>query len=411
MLKSKEFKSLSKKFLVLVGALAFILVGCIIISKQFMQDYVYQQIAKEIGNIVATYPEAESEIIATLKRTDISSKEGISLLEKYGITSSNIMELSNNTNSTIIIFFTSIFIIILGAVTILYLLHLKTIYRKLDKINEYINSILNNEYFLNLKEYEEGAFSTLKNDIYKITTKLREQHELLETDKKYLETTLSDISHQLKTPLTSMYMINNLLEDDKLNKKMKHDFLYKNRLQLERVEWLVSSLLKLSKLESGTIKFKPTEVTVDDLIIKALEPLNIAIELKEQQLFIKGDKDITVCCDVNWTVEAIVNIIKNAYEHTETLGIISISWEDNPIYTDLFIKDNGNGIDPSDINHIFERFYKGSHNSKESIGIGLNMTKQILTRQGFSINVESSLGQGTMFTIRFYKNKTKISYS
>ncbi|MEG1495428.1 MAG: HAMP domain-containing sensor histidine kinase [Bacilli bacterium] len=411
MLKSKEFKSLSKKFLVLVGALAFILVGCIIISKQFMQDYVYQQIAKEIGNIVATYPEAESEIIATLKRTDISSKEGISLLEKYGITSSNIMELNNNTNSTIIIFFTSIFIIILGAVTILYLLHLKTIYRKLDKINEYINSILNNEYFLNLKEYEEGAFSTLKNDIYKITTKLREQHELLETDKKYLETTLSDISHQLKTPLTSMYMINNLLEDDKLNKKMKHDFLYKNRLQLERVEWLVSSLLKLSKLESGTIKFKPMEVTVDDLIIKALEPLNIAIELKEQQLFIKGDKDITVCCDVNWTVEAIVNIIKNAYEHTETLGIISISWEDNPIYTDLFIKDNGNGIDPSDINHIFERFYKGSHNSKESIGIGLNMTKQILTRQGFSINVESSLGQGTMFTIRFYKNKTKISYS
>ncbi|MEG2283275.1 MAG: hypothetical protein RSB99_01440, partial [Bacilli bacterium] len=98
MLKSKEFKSLSKKFLVLVGALAFILVGCIIISKQFMQDYVYKQIAKEIGNIVATYPEAESEIIATLKRTDISSKEGISLLEKYGITSSNIMELSNNTN-------------------------------------------------------------------------------------------------------------------------------------------------------------------------------------------------------------------------------------------------------------------------------------------------------------------------
>ncbi|MEG2564339.1 MAG: HAMP domain-containing sensor histidine kinase [Bacilli bacterium] len=411
MLKSKEFKSLSKKFLVLVGALAFILVGCIIISKQFMQDYVYQQIAKEIGNIVATYPEAESEIIDSLRRTDISSKEGISLLEKYGITSSNIMELNNNTNSTIIIFFTSIFIIILGAVTILYLLHLKTIYRKLDKINEYINSILNNEYFLNLKEYEEGAFSTLKNDIYKITTKLREQHELLETDKKYLETTLSDISHQLKTPLTSMYMINNLLEDDKLNKKMKHDFLYKNRLQLERVEWLVSSLLKLSKLESGTIKFKPMKVTVDDLIIKALEPLNIAIELKEQQLFIKGDKDITVCCDANWTVEAIVNIIKNAYEHTEALGIISISWEDNPIYTDLFIKDNGNGIDPSDINHIFERFYKGSHNSKESIGIGLNMTKQILTRQGFSINVESSLGQGTMFTIRFYKNKTKISYS
>ena len=169
-------------------------------------------------------------------------------------------------------------------------------------------------------------------------------------------------------------------------------------------EWLVTSLLKLARLESGTITLKEEKVRVADLIEKALEPLQIAMELKSQKVEIKGDKKVTVICDKNWTVESLINIIKNAHEHTKEEGKIEIEWMNNPLYVELFIKDNGEGIKDSDINHIFERFYKGSHNTKESIGIGLNMSKQILTRQNAVISVTSEVGVGTVFTIRFYKH-------
>lgn len=274
--------------------------------------------------------------------------------------------------------------------------------RKIRNLSIYMNNILNNNYSFDIRDYEEGDISNLKNDIYKMTVKLKEQSDLSLKDKKYLEEVLSDISHQLKTPLTSMYVINDvLLTDKKISEEKKQEFLIKNRKELERIEWLVTTLLKMSRLDSGSETLKIKEVSLGDLIRKVLETLEIPIELKKQELVLDFDPSIILNIDLNWTTEALINILKNAHEHTKENGTITISGKDTPIYTQLEISDNGEGIDPKDLPHIFERFYKGKQN-KESIGIGLNMAKKIINLEKGEIRATSNK-HGTTFNIKFYK--------
>lgn len=274
--------------------------------------------------------------------------------------------------------------------------------KKIEKLSTDMNHILNGDYSIDIKDYEEGDISNLKNDIYKMTIKLREQTEQSRKDKKYLEEILSDISHQLKTPLTSMYVINDLfLEDKDMDPTIRRDFLIKNKNQLERIEWLVTSLLKMSRLDSGTETMKKKKVKASDLIENVVEPLKIPIELKSQILKIEYRKDPTLLIDPNWTREALVNILKNAHEHTKEGGILEIIVDETPIYFEFIIQDTGCGISKEDLPHIFERFYKGKEN-KESIGIGLHMAKKIIMLQQGDIKANSSK-EGTTFEIKFYK--------
>ena len=294
-------------------------------------------------------------------------------------------------------------------VTIFYLIpiiitwyHLYKKNKKIKNLSTYMNNILNNNYSLDIRDYEEGDLSNLKNDIYKMTVKLKEQSDSSQKEKKYLEEVLSDISHQLKTPLTSMYVINDvLLSDKKIDDSKKQEFLIKNRKELERIEWLVTSLLKMSRLDSGSEKIIPKETKLDDLIRKTVTPLEIPIELKNQHLVLDYDKNIKLNIDLNWTTEALINILKNAHEHTKENGTIQIKVKDTVIYTEIEIIDTGEGISTTDLPHIFERFYKGKTN-KESIGIGLNMAKKIINLEKGDIKVISN-SNGTTFNIKFYK--------
>lgn len=279
------------------------------------------------------------------------------------------------------------------------------LYKQSEKIKDlsfYMNNILNNNYSLDIRDYEEGDLSNLKNDIYKMTVKLKEQSDLSLKDKKYLEEVLSDISHQLKTPLTSMYVINDVLLTSKnIKEDKKMEFLKKNRKELERIEWLVTSLLKMSRLDSGSETLKIKEVELEGLIKRVIEPLEIPIELKSQKLELEYDPKIKLNIDISWTTEALINILKNAHEHTEEEGTITIYAHDTPIYTEIEIRDNGSGIREEDLPHIFERFYKGKGN-KESIGIGLHMAKKIINLEKGEIKALSSK-KGTIFNIKFYK--------
>lgn len=301
---------------------------------------------------------------------------------------------------SVLAYFIMILSLLITDIIIWLLLYKQT--KKIRNLSSYMNGILNNNYSLDIRDYEEGDISNLKNDIYKMTIKLKEQSDLSLKDKKYLEEVLSDISHQLKTPLTSMYVINDvLLTDKKISDEKKQEFLVKNRKELERIEWLVTSLLKMSRLDSGSETLKIKEVKMGNLIKKVLEPLEIPIELKNQELVLDYDANLLLHIDLNWTAEAMINILKNAYEHTPENGKISIISKDTPIYTEINITDNGEGIDPSDLPHIFERFYKGKHN-KESIGIGLHMAKKIIHLEKGEIEVTSN-SKGTTFHIKFYK--------
>ena len=272
------------------------------------------------------------------------------------------------------------------------------IYFQIRKIDNDMNNILNGDYQINIKDYDEGVISNLRNNIYKITVKLREQNEQLLKNQKYIEEVLEDISHQIKTPLTSMYTINDIVMNEK-DAKVRTQFLKQNYKQIERIEWLVSSLLKISRLDSGTVKLKFKKEKVKDIVKQALLPINVLIETKNIQLKLALD-DSVINVDFNWTVEALLNIIKNACEHTHSKIIISS--HDNPIYTEIRITDDGDGISKKDLKHIFKRFYKGEHN-KDSIGIGLNMANKIITLEGGSI--DCIVYNGTTFVVKFYKQK------
>lgn len=406
MLKNKEVREL---ILIEIIVLIIGIVSILLLNKYSYETYKEAIIENNlyiIDSIISKHPELENEVIDGIINHDISKSESYEILNKYGLDRIDTVDYLNDNsyiNKTIRkynIIYISILIIIVFSILIIYI---NKIYNKIRKLSIYTNDILNNKYNMDIREYSEGDISNLKNDLYKMTIKLKEQNELSLKDKIYLQDTLSDISHQLKTPLTSMYVINELLYDDKLDKSLKKELLNKSKKGLERIEWLITSLLKMSRLDSGSEKLILERVKLINIINKTIEPIRIPLELKNINLNVSCNSDIKVNVDVNWTTEALINILKNAMEHTLENGNINIVCSDNPLYTMISISDDGCGISKKDLPHIFERFYKGMSN-KESIGIGLNMSKKIIESENGNISVKSKENEGTTFIIKLFKN-------
>lgn len=391
MIKNKEIKKLilvEILFLIITIILSFNITNTI--NNNYKKEIIVNN-SYIVGGLISKYPELESDIISSIVLKE-NYELGNSTLEKYQL--NNIASISYNDYSIL-----NFIIVVYFVLLIINFIFISNMYKKIKKIDQYMNNILNDDYSINIKEYCEGDISNLKSDVHKMTVKLKEQSELLTKDKKYLEETLEDISHQIKTPLTSMYMINDILSNEK-DDKVRKEFLNKNKNQIERIEWLVISLLKMSRLDSGTVKLKKEKIKVKDLVNKAIEPIKVALDLKSINLELDLSDDF-VLVDINWTSEALLNIIKNACEHTKDK--IVITSKTNPIYTEIKIIDNGKGISKKDLKHIFERFYKGSDN-KDSIGIGLNMSKKIINLEQGIIEVETKENVGSTFIVKLYKN-------
>lgn len=404
MFKNREVKKIL--FLNLIYFFIIIIIGLILSLYSFnlYKKNLIRNNSILVGNILKNHPELEEEVINELVLNSDTYDYGAEILNKYGLDDPKYLDylkVNNELKQNIILTNILFIIILFMLVSITYLIFIKNQYRKIKKIDKYMNKILNNDYSLDIRDYVEGDISTLKNDVYKMTIKLKEQTELSIKDKKYLEETLADISHQIKTPLTSMYVINDILSDNDLDKKSQIEFLNKNRNQLERIEWLVTTLLKISRLDSGMVTLKRDNINIKDLINKTIEPIKIMAELKN--ISIETNIETTnFYLDFNWTLEALTNILKNACEHTNNNGSIKIEVNENPLYLNIKIIDNGVGISESDKKHIFDRFYKGKTN-KDSIGIGLNMAKKIINLQNGEIECISKINEGTTFDIKFYK--------
>lgn len=288
-------------------------------------------------------------------------------------------------------------------ITLLYLWSTFYRYMSIRKLSIYLRRLQQELTYMEVPDHREGELGVLKSELYKITLKLRSQSELIKKDKDFLADALSDISHQLKTPLTSMDVMVDLLKDPDLPSDKRREFTDRLHKQLMRMEWLVSSLLTMSKMDAGRIAFKEEPVNAIKMITLASDHLLIPMELKEQQFHISGNKEAVYSGDMQWSSEAVSNILKNCMEHTKKGGCISVHCAENALYTEIQITDNGEGIAESELPHIFERFYKGAHASPFSAGIGLALAKQIITKQNGTIQAESLPEKYTTFRIKFYK--------
>lgn len=275
-------------------------------------------------------------------------------------------------------------------------------YKRINALEESIDKILHGNEQINIKSYGEGELSILESEVQKMLVRLRDQKDILEKERTFLADSIADISHQLRTPLTSINLILLLIESPDISSERRDELLRELSALITKTEYLVSVLLKISKLDAGTVQFekKPTDLT--SLIKKSAEPLLVPMDIKNQKLIINTD-NVCLDCDSSWCLEAFGNILKNCTEHTPENGEIIVVAEDTPIFTEIVITDTGIGINENDLPHIFERFYKGENSSKGSFGVGLNLANMIISGHNGTIKAENGQHGGAKFTIRFYK--------
>lgn len=268
--------------------------------------------------------------------------------------------------------------------------------RKLKELSKEVRRMIDGQ-DIDIRDNNEGILSLLKNDIYTLASMKSEQVDILQKERDNLADTLADISHQIKTPLTSMLLMLDLLESAPEEKQK--EFIGNIRENLIHTEWLVSSLLKIAKLDAGAIQFRPSEIRVSELVRTAIQPLEILLDIKSQKVSV--ETDTTIVCDRRWTAEALTNIIKNASEYSPDGGIITVSAGQNPICSWIRITDSGSGIAAENIPKLFQRF-EGSR-SEKGFGVGLPLALAIMKRQNGDIEVDGGgKGTGAAFTLKFF---------
>ena len=368
-----------------------------------------KKIAEIIGTIIKEEPEIDTRtIIETLnsKQDTEEYQKGQAELAKYGID-------INETNSIILVqnqmrqnLISNIILIIVFSILWIIIIfeYLKRRDKKINQITQYINEIKNRKYELDINENSEDELSNLKNELYKITVMLKEESEISKKDKENLKMSVEDISHQLKTPLTSItIMLDNLKDNPNMDENTKQKFIFEISKQIDWINWLVISMLKLSKLDANVVQFYEEKINLKKFIDEIVKNLEIPIEIKNQQIVIEGNEKASFIGDYKWQQEAVTNIIKNCIEHNKDNGKIYIRYEENTLFTKITIKDEGEGISKEDLKHIFERFYKGQNSSENSVGIGLALAKNIIEKNKGMISCKSELDKGTEFVIKYMK--------
>lgn len=275
-------------------------------------------------------------------------------------------------------------------------------YRKIAELSELIDLVLHYGERVDIGEEEEGELSILRSEITKMTVRIREQNDALKREKKHLADSLADIAHQLRTPLTSANLVLTLMENDP-DKGERKKLLRECEELFSQMDWLLTSLLKLSRLDAGIVEFNTEDVDVAGLVEEAVSPLLIPMELHDITLQKDVPADIRITGDAGWLSEAIKNILKNCMESAGDGGKIESACEDTLLYTELTVKDNGAGFEPEQLHHIFDRFYRGKKENASGYGIGLALSKTIINRQNGTVTAKNHPAGGALFTIRFSK--------
>ncbi len=393
-----------KKFLIILSLYTiFIIFLTYSINKyeyQVYKDNFDTKITSIILKIKEDYPNITDEELYNILK---SSKKDGKVLEQYSLTIDNKSLLVENDNKYQQFLVTNIIIVFINTIFFIFLFlrfNAKKD-REINKITKCLEEINKRNYKIDIEEMSEDELSILKNELYKVTIKLKEDAENSKQAKKDLKDTLADISHQLKTPITSILIIlDNIIDNPDMDKNTKEDFIRDIKRELLNINFLALNLLKLSKLDSNTVHFIKKEVSLDEIVTASIKNIAPLCDLKNINIEKNLSEDIKINCDLNWQVEAVTNILKNCVEHSRENSKIEITASANKVYASMEIRDYGTGISPEDLPHIFERFYKGNGASFESVGIGLALAKKIIESNDGIIRVTSS-NQGTKFTIKY----------
>jgi signal transduction histidine kinase len=374
-----------------------------------MTVYVNRALADTYAGIVGTvaqkYPQAEAQVVRDLSAPDaLSVSLGHQVLGRYGLQDLGAAQRGIGAGLLARLLPAGLALTGLACAGFALLLagYRRSISAQVAGLSAYLRQIEAGDYALDVRDNGEGSFSLLKNDLYKVTVRLREQAELLQKDKTALSNLIADISHQIKTPLTSLGVLADLLAEDPPEED-RRAFVERLRAQLGRIQWLVAALLKLARLDAGTAAFKSEPVALRELVRHALEPLQIPLEITKQRLEVHGDDGASFTGDLNWSAEALTNVVKNCVEHTPEGGKIEIAYAANALYAEITVSDDGEGIAGADLPNIFNRFYRGANAGENSVGIGLALAKAIFNAQGGDIAVHSQRGMGTSFEIRLFR--------
>lgn len=368
-----------------------------------INDSINDKISNIIYAIIETNPSIdEKEIIKILNS---KTNEKSDLLKKYGIDIQEeniILEVNNIYKLNYIYsFIISMVTIILALIIVLNYINKEN--RKIDGITKLINDINNKVYKIGILDEEEDNLSNLRNEIYKTSIVLKLDAEESKNVKESVLRSVADISHQLKTPLSSIsIMLDNIIENPKMSFDKRNEYLKKSQNQIMVINNLIVNLLKVSKMDAGVIKFKSESINVKEVLDNIKELLIVNLELKNINLNISCKNSINIVGDCTWEMEALKNIIKNAIDASSNESDIDINVKENNFYVLVTIKDYGKGMTKEEQKHIFERFYKLNEDSN-SFGIGLNLAKMIIENDNGIISVESKINEGTSFTIKYMK--------
>lgn len=402
MKKSYRFVALC---LALTAFFCIISAVCTAVCLENVRKTTNSTVNRLVAVMLEKYPDISEKEIAEILNNKTEYTDNSEFLNKYGIYPEKDWVSYNNQGSYKYVVISAIICLAFGiAFIVVFLLYLKMQKQQTMEIAKRIERINLGDYSLQIDRNSEDELSLLDNQIYRTAVKFREQAENSNKDKENLQKSLSDISHQLKTPLTSIIvMVDNILDDDDMPLEIRREFLSDIKHNTSTVSFLVQSLLTLSKLDAEAIRFKYADVDVKNIIDECIKNTAVMAEICNVSVEALCDDTYKLNCDKKWLCEAVTNIIKNCIEHSQN-GNIKITADQNKLYTKISIKDNGSGITKEDLPHIFERFYKGKNSSDDSVGIGLSLAKTIIEKQGGYISVSSELNKGSEFVIKFFNN-------
>ena len=379
---------------------------CSVLSLDRMRENNNRNVIQLISSVRARVPDITDAEIMQILNAKEDTLDTEKMLGSFGISTEDwAVEISESDSARVVT--ASVCACLLCGLSCfgVFLLYRRRRQKNAERLTDYLAQINSGDYDLALDSNSESADSRLQNEIYRTTVTLRESAQQSAESREKLKTALSDISHQLKTPLTSIIiMTENLLDNPELPQELRQEFLRDIYRSSNHISFLVQSLLTLSKLDADSIVLKRKPEPLSEIFSEVNQSIAVLAELRGVTVT-ANDNGVSLECDKKWLCEALSNIAKNCAEHTDEGGEVRLTAEANPLYTKITISDNGSGIDKTDLPHIFERFYKGKNADENSVGIGLALAKTIIQKSGGTVSADSEPGKCASFTVKFY-NRT-----